>query len=167
MMPLLQVRVFCCRFGSYFCVFIGGGAIEMELSRYLRDVARSIAGKEQLLIAAFARAFEVRCLYLFIYFVFFHFRSFHNNCAIMLVWMQQIFLIVYVIVTPKVNYGVVLIYSRRHWPIIWKRAYGSRWLLSGFVLFYLCAHICYLFIIECNNGGSRGSMFDIVRWSDG
>ena len=31
----------------------------MEISRYLRDVSRSIAGKEQLLIAAFARSFEV------------------------------------------------------------------------------------------------------------
>ena len=41
-------------------VVAGGGAIDMELSRYLRDVSRSIAGKEQLLIAAFARSFEVR-----------------------------------------------------------------------------------------------------------
>ena len=31
----------------------------MELSKYLRDVSRSIAGKEQLLISAFARALEV------------------------------------------------------------------------------------------------------------
>jgi T-complex protein 1 subunit eta len=37
----------------------GGGAIEMEISKYLRDVSRTIPGKEQLLIAAFARAFEV------------------------------------------------------------------------------------------------------------
>uniref|UniRef100_A0A915KGR8 T-complex protein 1 subunit eta n=1 Tax=Romanomermis culicivorax TaxID=13658 RepID=A0A915KGR8_ROMCU len=36
-----------------------GGAIEMEISKYLRDVSRSIAGKEQLLISAFARSFEV------------------------------------------------------------------------------------------------------------
>lgn len=40
-------------------VVAGGGAIEMEISKYLRDVSRGIAGKEQLLIAAFARSFEV------------------------------------------------------------------------------------------------------------
>lgn len=40
-------------------VVAGGGAIEMEVSKYLRDVSRQIAGKEQLLIAAFARSFEV------------------------------------------------------------------------------------------------------------
>jgi len=37
----------------------GGGAIEMELSKYLRDYSRTIAGKEQLLIGAMAKAFEV------------------------------------------------------------------------------------------------------------
>lgn len=37
----------------------GGGAIEMELSKHLRDVSRSIAGKEQMLIGAIARALEV------------------------------------------------------------------------------------------------------------
>ncbi|TGZ63435.1 hypothetical protein CRM22_006924 [Opisthorchis felineus] len=37
----------------------GGGAIEMELSGYLRDAAREIRGREQLLITAMARAFEV------------------------------------------------------------------------------------------------------------
>ena len=37
----------------------GGGAIEMELSKYLRDYSRSIAGKEQLIIAAMAKALEV------------------------------------------------------------------------------------------------------------
>jgi len=31
----------------------------MELSRYLRDCSRTIAGKEQLLIGAMAKAFEV------------------------------------------------------------------------------------------------------------
>ena len=31
----------------------------MELSRYLREHSRTIAGKEQLLIAAMAKAFEV------------------------------------------------------------------------------------------------------------
>jgi T-complex protein 1 subunit eta len=40
-------------------VVAGGGAIEMEVSKYLRDVARSIPGKEQLLISAFAKAFEI------------------------------------------------------------------------------------------------------------
>ena len=37
----------------------GGGAIEMELSKYLRDYSRTVAGKEQLIIAAVARALEV------------------------------------------------------------------------------------------------------------
>merc|ERR1712232_1380763 len=37
----------------------GGGAIEMELSRYLRDYARTIQGKQQLVINYFARALEV------------------------------------------------------------------------------------------------------------
>jgi len=40
-------------------VVAGGGAIEMELSKYLRDYSRSIAGKEQLIIAAMAKALEV------------------------------------------------------------------------------------------------------------
>nr|CAG4650867.1 EOG090X03U0 [Simocephalus serrulatus]SVE94156.1 EOG090X03U0 [Simocephalus serrulatus] len=40
-------------------VVAGGGAIEMELSKHLRDVSRSIAGKEQMLISAIARALEV------------------------------------------------------------------------------------------------------------
>ncbi|WAR22521.1 TCPH-like protein [Mya arenaria] len=40
-------------------VVAGGGAIEMELSKYLRDYSRTIAGKEQLLIGAMAKAFEV------------------------------------------------------------------------------------------------------------
>jgi len=39
-------------------VVAGGGAIEMELSKYLRDHSRSIAGKEQLIFAAMAKAFE-------------------------------------------------------------------------------------------------------------
>merc|ERR1712187_911163 len=37
----------------------GGGAIEMELSRYLREYARSISGKQQLVINYYARALEV------------------------------------------------------------------------------------------------------------
>lgn len=40
-------------------VVAGGGAIEMELSRYLREFSRTIAGKPQLIIAAFAKALEV------------------------------------------------------------------------------------------------------------
>lgn len=37
----------------------GGGAIEMELSRYLRHYALSIKGKQQLVVNAFAKALEV------------------------------------------------------------------------------------------------------------
>ncbi|KAK0052028.1 T-complex protein 1 subunit eta [Biomphalaria pfeifferi] len=40
-------------------VVAGGGAIEMELSSYLREQSRTIQGKEQLLIAAYAKALEV------------------------------------------------------------------------------------------------------------
>lgn len=40
-------------------VVAGGGAIEMELSRYLREYLRSIAGKQQLVINGFAKALEV------------------------------------------------------------------------------------------------------------
>lgn len=40
-------------------VVAGGGAIEMELSKHLRDISRTIAGKEQMLISAIARALEV------------------------------------------------------------------------------------------------------------
>jgi T-complex protein 1 subunit eta len=39
-------------------VVAGGGAIEMELSKYLRDYSRTIPGKEQLLTAAMAKALE-------------------------------------------------------------------------------------------------------------
>jgi T-complex protein 1 subunit eta len=37
----------------------GGGAIEMELSRFLREYSRAITGKKQLVINSFARALEV------------------------------------------------------------------------------------------------------------
>uniref|UniRef100_H9H710 T-complex protein 1 subunit eta n=2 Tax=Monodelphis domestica TaxID=13616 RepID=H9H710_MONDO len=40
-------------------VVAGGGAIEMELSRYLRDYSRTIPGKQQLLIGAYAKALEI------------------------------------------------------------------------------------------------------------
>ncbi|PWN18357.1 putative CCT7-component of chaperonin-containing T-complex [Microstroma glucosiphilum] len=39
-------------------VVAGGGAIEMELSRYLREYARDIKGKQQLIISAFAKSLE-------------------------------------------------------------------------------------------------------------
>lgn len=37
----------------------GGGSVELELSRHLRDFSRSVAGKDQLVINAFAKALEV------------------------------------------------------------------------------------------------------------
>lgn len=40
-------------------VVAGGGAIEMELSKMLRDYSRTIAGKEQFLVGAIAKALEV------------------------------------------------------------------------------------------------------------
>ena len=40
-------------------VVAGGGAIEMELSAVLRNLSRTIAGKQQLIINAFAKALEV------------------------------------------------------------------------------------------------------------
>jgi len=39
-------------------VVAGGGAVEMELSRYLRAKARTIEGKQQLVMTAFAKALE-------------------------------------------------------------------------------------------------------------
>jgi T-complex protein 1 subunit eta len=40
-------------------IVAGGGATEMELSKYLREYARSVHGKQQLIINAFAKALEV------------------------------------------------------------------------------------------------------------
>jgi len=40
-------------------VVAGGGAIEMEVSKYLREYSRTIHGKQQLLISGFAKALEV------------------------------------------------------------------------------------------------------------
>jgi len=40
-------------------VVAGGGAIEMELSKYLREYSRTIEGKQQLIISRFAQALEV------------------------------------------------------------------------------------------------------------
>jgi len=40
-------------------IVAGGGAIEMELSKYLREYSRNIAGREQLLIGAVAKALEI------------------------------------------------------------------------------------------------------------
>jgi T-complex protein 1 subunit eta len=39
-------------------IVAGGGAIEMELSRYLREYLREIPGKTQLVINGFAKALE-------------------------------------------------------------------------------------------------------------
>jgi len=39
-------------------VVAGGGAIEMDLARFLLDHARTIPGKEQLVMKAYARSFE-------------------------------------------------------------------------------------------------------------
>lgn len=40
-------------------IVAGGGAIEMELSKYLRSYSRTIKGKEQMLINAYAKALEI------------------------------------------------------------------------------------------------------------
>lgn len=40
-------------------VIPGGGAVEMELSKMLRNYSREIKGKEQLIVNAFAKALEV------------------------------------------------------------------------------------------------------------
>ncbi|UJR09951.1 hypothetical protein I4U23_014174 [Adineta vaga] len=40
-------------------IVAGGGAIEMALSRSLRDYSRTVPGKEQMIIAAYAKAFEI------------------------------------------------------------------------------------------------------------
>eukprot|EP01012_Entosiphon_sulcatum_P007712 TRINITY_DN1399_c0_g1_i1.p1 TRINITY_DN1399_c0_g1~~TRINITY_DN1399_c0_g1_i1.p1 ORF type:complete len:568 (+),score=114.46 TRINITY_DN1399_c0_g1_i1:1395-3098(+) len=40
-------------------VVAGGGAIEMELSKYLREYAHTIKGKQQLVVNSYARALEV------------------------------------------------------------------------------------------------------------
>ncbi|KAM0788952.1 T-complex protein 1 subunit eta [Microbotryomycetes sp. NB124-2] len=40
-------------------VVAGGGATEMEISKYLRDTSRTIEGKQQLIIGAFAKALEI------------------------------------------------------------------------------------------------------------
>lgn len=44
---------------SHRSVVAGGGAIEMEISRHLRDYAHTIRGKQQLIINAYAKALEV------------------------------------------------------------------------------------------------------------
>jgi len=40
-------------------VVAGGGAIEMEISKYLREYSRTIHGKQQLIINSFAKALEI------------------------------------------------------------------------------------------------------------
>lgn len=42
-----------------YAVVAGGGAIELELSKYLRFHAREIKGKIQLILNSFAKALEV------------------------------------------------------------------------------------------------------------
>jgi len=42
-----------------YAVVAGGGAIEMELSRFLREYLRNISGKQQLVINGFAKALEI------------------------------------------------------------------------------------------------------------
>lgn len=39
-------------------IVAGGGAVDMEIARYLRDYSRTISGKDQLIIRSFARSFE-------------------------------------------------------------------------------------------------------------
>lgn len=40
-------------------VVAGGGATEMEISKYLREYSRTVEGKQQMIIASFAKALEV------------------------------------------------------------------------------------------------------------
>merc|ERR1712130_753431 len=40
-------------------ILAGGGAIEMEISKYLREYSRTIHGKQQLIINSFAKALEI------------------------------------------------------------------------------------------------------------
>jgi len=40
-------------------IVVGGGAIEMELSRYLREHLMTIKGKHQLVMSGFAKALEI------------------------------------------------------------------------------------------------------------
>eukprot|EP01055_Gregarina_sp_Pseudo9_P000263 Gregarina_sp_Pseudo_9__262@NODE_1168_length_1815_cov_29_361486_g1094_i0_p1_GENE_NODE_1168_length_1815_cov_29_361486_g1094_i0NODE_1168_length_1815_cov_29_361486_g1094_i0_p1_ORF_typecomplete_len558_score114_06Cpn60_TCP1/PF00118_24/6_3e159_NODE_1168_length_1815_cov_29_361486_g1094_i0801753 len=49
----------CCRALQSEAVVGGGGAVEMDLSAYLREYSRQIAGKQQLIINAYARALEI------------------------------------------------------------------------------------------------------------
>lgn len=43
----------------YSQVVAGGGAIEMELSKALRDHSKTIKGKQQLIMSAYAKALEI------------------------------------------------------------------------------------------------------------
>lgn len=64
-MAQLRAWTRACLHGDLVCflqndsVVAGGGAIEMELSKYLRDYSRTIPGKQQLLIGAYAKALEI------------------------------------------------------------------------------------------------------------
>jgi T-complex protein 1 subunit eta len=44
---------------KYAAVVPGGGAIEMDLSKYLRDYSRTIYGKQQLIVNAYAKSLEI------------------------------------------------------------------------------------------------------------
>jgi T-complex protein 1 subunit eta len=44
---------------NFMPLFIGGGAIEMELSKFLRDYSKTVTTKDQLFHLIMARAFEV------------------------------------------------------------------------------------------------------------
>ena len=45
---------------AFFQIVAGGGAIEMELSKTLREHSRTIKGKGQMLVNAYAKALEVK-----------------------------------------------------------------------------------------------------------
>lgn len=55
----IRSTTFHVQYKMYYFSFSGGGAIEMEISKYLRDISRTIAGKQQILIGAYAKALEI------------------------------------------------------------------------------------------------------------
>merc|ERR1712146_10954 len=69
----------------------GGGAIEMELSKHLRDYSQTVDTKQQLIIKAFAMAFEVIP------------RQIADNAGLT----PQISLTIFVLHTIKVKSGMV------------------------------------------------------------
>ena len=121
-------------------VVAGGGAIEMEISKFLRNHSRTIKGKEQMLINAYAKALEVSSLFakkiLIIisiknFLIHFHFfsRSFHNSCAIMPDLIRQIFWTNCARLTLKARFGLELTLILKVYLIISQNLSGSRlWL---------------------------------------